>query len=266
MSWTATLFNSDIAKWDVSSVGNMDQMFTSAASFQKQLCGAAWLNSQATKNLMFEDSSGSRSSEVCAITAFAPHSYTDLHNAVDACFKSSTEGDCPDGSHGPIGKRDVSKVTEMNSTSMVATSVNGDISKWDVSKVKNMGQMFMNAKSLQGDISNWDVSSAKRMSGMFSAATSFNGDISRWDVSRVKDMSAMLWAATSFNGDISKWDVSRVTSMWDVSRVKNMDSMFTRAKSRKQQLCGAAWVRSKAGLLRSRRKLKRNSKAPLTST
>ena len=40
-----------------------------------------------------------------------------------------------------------------------------------------------------------------------------------------------------FNVDISRWDVSRVSFM---------DKMFLHATSFKQQLCGAAWVRSRA--------------------
>merc|ERR1719353_1892579 len=72
---------------------------------------------------------------------------------------------------------------------------------------------------------------------MFVGAISFNSDISKWDVSRVADMNRMFYNAKSFNGDISQWDVSRV---------KNMDAMFYNAASFKQELCGAAWVHSKA--------------------
>ena len=69
------------------------------------------------------------------------------------------------------------------------------------------------------------------------AGGKFNGDISKWDVSRVMDMESMFAGTTAFSGDISKWDVSSVT---------NMDHMFRGAESFKQQLCGAAWVHSKA--------------------
>ena len=47
----------------------------------------------------------------------------------------------------------------------------------------------------------------------------------------------MFRKTISFNGDISKWDVSSVTAM---------DNMFQDATSFKQELCGAAWVHSKA--------------------
>ena len=72
---------------------------------------------------------------------------------------------------------------------------------------------------------------------MFSSAKLFRGDISTWDVSNVRDMSDMFSGATVFNSDISKWDVSRVS---------NMDCMFRHALMFKRNLCGPAWVRSRA--------------------
>ena len=67
--------------------------------------------------------------------------------------------------------------------------------------------------------------------------TAFNGEMSKWDVSKVTNMNGMFQSATSFNGDISKWDVSRAIYL---------DEMFLGATSFNQQLCGAAWVNSKA--------------------
>ena len=60
----ATAFNSDISKWDVSSVATMDNMFQEASSFKQKLCGAAWVRSKASKNDMFKGSHGSISQTV----------------------------------------------------------------------------------------------------------------------------------------------------------------------------------------------------------
>jgi len=49
MFYNATSFNSDLSKWDVSSVTNMDNMFKGAASFTRTLCGDSWRNSKADK-------------------------------------------------------------------------------------------------------------------------------------------------------------------------------------------------------------------------
>ena len=59
MFWDATSFNGNVLKWDVSSVTNMDSMFFKATSFNQKLCGAAWVHSMASKELMFVGSSGS---------------------------------------------------------------------------------------------------------------------------------------------------------------------------------------------------------------
>ena len=54
----AAAFNGDISKWDVSSVTNMESMFKDAKSFAQTLCGTHWMDSKATKDNMFEGSSG----------------------------------------------------------------------------------------------------------------------------------------------------------------------------------------------------------------
>ena len=63
------------------------------------------------------------------------------------------------------------------------------------------------------------------------------GPIADWDVSAVIDMGNMFVRASKFNQDLSKWDVSAVT---------DMRSMFSGASAFKRQLCGVAWVTSKA--------------------
>ena len=62
---SATSFNGDISKWDVSRVTDMDTMFKDAAAFEQKLCGVDWVQSKATKTSMFEGSQGSISRERC---------------------------------------------------------------------------------------------------------------------------------------------------------------------------------------------------------
>merc|ERR1719506_2574000 len=72
---TAESFNGDISKWDVSSVTAMLRMFSHAKSFKQKLCGAAWVNSEASKSDMFTGSSGSILTTGCTTTpAFSPQS------------------------------------------------------------------------------------------------------------------------------------------------------------------------------------------------
>merc|ERR1712032_833458 len=66
MFFNAEGFNVDIPKWDVSSVTNMILTFSFATSFKQKLCGAAWVNSKAEQDRMFQGSPGSISETVCA--------------------------------------------------------------------------------------------------------------------------------------------------------------------------------------------------------
>ena len=88
MFWSAKSFNCDLSKWDVSHVTNMDKMFYDAKSFKRKLCGASWVDSEATKTLMFEGSYGSIAVTACEATAtFSPQSGAELHSAINECAK-----------------------------------------------------------------------------------------------------------------------------------------------------------------------------------
>ena len=69
----AHAFNRDLSKWDVSRVTDMGEMFAYANSFQQTLCGAAWVNSNACKSDMFEQSPGSISKAVCGVCVLCVH-------------------------------------------------------------------------------------------------------------------------------------------------------------------------------------------------
>ena len=144
--------------------------------------------------------------------AFSPQSKQQLRDAVKNCIKSSRIGDCSGGPHGSIGDWDVSAVTHMGEIFSHASAFNQGLSKWNVSKVVNMAYMFYRACAFNQDLSKWDVSSATKMASMFHDACTFNQDLSNWDVSAVTDMTYMFYSASSF----------------------------------KRELCGVAWMNSRA--------------------
>ena len=88
-----------------------------------------------------------------------------------------------------------------------------------------------------GPIRDWDVSAVTDMSQMFHGASAFNQDLSKWDVSAVTNMGYTFASASEFNQDLSKWDVSAVD---------HMANMFNLASAFNRELCGTAWVQSKA--------------------
>ena len=106
-----------------------------------------------------------------------------------------------------------------------------------VDKCIKMSPIGHCSKGLHGSIRNWDVSAITDMRGLVYSASYFNRDLSKWDVSAVTAMTVMFSDASAFNQDLSKWDVSAVT---------DMRSMFHGASAFKHELCGFAWVNSKA--------------------
>ena len=62
---SASSFNQDLSKWDVSAVSNMGAMFSGASAFNRELCGLEWVVSAAQKTGMFKDSPGSIASTAC---------------------------------------------------------------------------------------------------------------------------------------------------------------------------------------------------------
>ena len=163
----AALFDGDISKWDVSRVTNMTDMCLGATSFKQQLCGAAWVHSKATKDNMFVGSSGSISRTACMLypPVFSPRLKSELTSAIDTCTRLSIKGDRCNGAHGAIGQWDVSRITDM-ANMFTFSSFDGDISKWDVSSVTDMHGMFAFSKFI-GDISMWDVSTVGNMNSLF---------------------------------------------------------------------------------------------------
>ena len=147
------------------------------------------------------------------LSAASPQSREELKRAIDTSFGFSSEGSCSTRLHGPMGKWDVSRVTNMSEIFYNMHKFNDDISNWDVSRVTDMQLMFANVHSFNQDLSDWDVSRVTDMQEMFAGAGSFNQDLSKWDVSYVMNIRGMFAHAQSFNQDLSKWDVSRVIDM-----------------------------------------------------
>ena len=169
----AAMFNSDLSKWDVSSVTDVGDMFFRAKAFDGEI--SKWDVSRATH--MFGLFSGANS------------------------FNRD------------ISTWDVSRVADMHGMFWSATSFNSDISKWNVWIVKNMFVMFAGGTTFNSDISLWVVSSVRNMQGMFWKAASFDVDLSKWDVSNVINMDGMFQGAKSFKQTLcgTAWVLSKAT-------------------------------------------------------
>ena len=173
MFYDANEFNGDISNWDTSSAINMSGMFSSASAFNGDISN--WdVSSVKDMSRMFK--------------------YAKTFNA-------------------DLSNWDVSSVTDMSLMFYMAIVFNGELNNWDVSSVENMENMFRDASVFNKDLNNWDVSSVIEMEAMFADATLFSGNISSWDVSKASYMSGMFMSATAFNGDLRGWNLHRGKSM-----------------------------------------------------
>ena len=135
----------------------------------------------------------------------------------------------------------ISASIRVYSGGLFPTKLLGPIGKWNVSQVTNMKKIFYDLRTFNYDLYHWDVSHVTEMRSMFAYARTFNQDLSNWEVSHVTNMNDMFYAAKAFNQNLSKWDVSQVT---------DMRGMFGNATSFQQTLCGAAWINSNASKLK----------------
>ena len=211
----ARSFNSDVSRWDVSSVKYFDGAFQGAERFNfKATVEHAW---QSNENYpgsdMFtetcsEDRENGGSCGVCGdVSAEANQQPADCGSSRQSraenlqCTFCSDFGDecCEPLTLGDENMNDAVSVWLQDKLS--ATRTYGSISLWDTSEVTDMSYLFCSA-------------SESDCNGQFKIlGKSFNGDLSKWDVRKVTDMSHIFEGAVHFNSDISKWDVAHVTSM-----------------------------------------------------
>jgi len=75
----------------------------------------------------------------------------------------------------------------------------GGIGLWDVSNVTNMYGTFLLASSFDSDVSDWQTGNVTNFNGVFYGATLFDSDVSLWDVSNGTIFTQMFKDATSFS-------------------------------------------------------------------
>mmetsp|Transcript_27657 Transcript_27657/g.40834 ORF Transcript_27657/g.40834 Transcript_27657/m.40834 type:complete len:174 (-) Transcript_27657:379-900(-) len=78
------------------------------------------------------------------------------------------------------------------------------IGKWDVSQVTDFSGIFHNMYNFNEGIKDWDVSNGTNFRFMFYDATSFNQKLDKWNVSHATNMESMFEGAASFDRNLSK--------------------------------------------------------------
>ena len=233
----ASLFNSNIEHWDITSIHDLSYMFHEAVRFNQPL--GKW-KTENVRNMkgMFKDARCFNQ----PIEAWNVGNVTDMSSMFYGASMFNQ----------PIGSWNVSNVTDMAFMFEGALSFNQPIGAWNVGKVKNMCLMFCGASAFNQPIGSWNVGNVTDMVSMFQEAHSFNQPIGSWNVGNVTDMAFMFGGAHSFNQPIGFWNVSNVTDMswmfheaysfnqpigsWNVGKVMDMSRMFDRAYQFEQSL------------------------------
>ena len=214
-------FNSDVSKWDVSNVTNMEEMFYNCSMFEGRglenwdvsnvenmsymFTGCSFFNA----NLSFwGDKLGKGTDKV-----------KNMENMFSYCDKFEGKG---------LETWDVSKVENMSYMFIDCILFNADLSLWGnkLSTVKTMRGMFYNCSMFEGKgLENWDVRKVENISSMFFNCKVFEGRcLENWNVSKVENMRYMFCNCVMFNADLSFWGNK-------LGKVENMGSMFLGCES-----------------------------------
>jgi len=111
----------------------------------------------------------------------------------------------------PIGKWDVSNVTNMKNLFSKKQHFNEPLNEWNVSNVTNMSYMFRFCSRFNQPLNDWNVSNVKTMKHMFSVCSNFNQPLDNWDTSNVVDVSYMFYGCLDFNQSLVNWNIDNVS-------------------------------------------------------
>jgi lipoprotein len=163
-------FTTDVSKWDMSHVKEMNAMFSDCRDFTSDL--SKW---------------------------DLDHEIDNMNSMLNGCIKFQSD----------LSGWKVGKVKHMSYLFNGCESFTSDLSKWDVSSALSMAGMFANCKSFTSDLSNWKVDKVQYMEYMFWGCKEFNSDLSNWDVSNVTTMRWMFSYCSAFDQNLGKWKLKK---------------------------------------------------------
>ncbi len=152
----------NLEKWDVSNVKNMQSMFMYASAFNQDI--GDWNTGSVTN--------------------------------MGSMFDGSSEF------NQDIGQWNVSSVTDMSYMFQSAGKFNQDLKNWNVSNVTDMTQMFSFASAFNQNLANWNISKVESLFNMFSytslSSVNYDAIINGWATQQVQNNVVLGAAAIQY--------------------------------------------------------------------
>jgi surface protein len=180
----AALTSPDFSNWDVSTVTNMSEVFSSCTNFNGDLTG--WIHSGVTSVSRMLSSATSfnqdlSSWDVSSVTGW----YEFMRGATS--FNSSLAGWSVNGSF-----------NELAFGSMTAFTGIG-LDSWDTSGVVSFRKAFANAPVFNPDVSGWDLSNTSNIQEAFQNCDSFDQNLSNWNIANLLVGTNFMQSATGLS-------------------------------------------------------------------
>ena len=197
----ATLFDQEIGGWDVSSVTEMYYMFGDARSFNQDIGGWAVHNVKDMDTMFYEAKAFDQDLGWCVDDGVSLN-YAFVNTP---CYSTScgvnwmSAGRCGNNVNWNMDNSIIrTAIAAWRSNPPAAEAIYGHISTWETGGVTDMSYLFC------GDHYDPDCENSN---------ADFNEDIGAWDTSGVTTMAYMFRDAWAFDRPIGGWDVRKVRSM-----------------------------------------------------
>lgn len=153
--------NSEVCKWDVSNVTDMDYTFNNAREFNQDI--GAWSTGKVTEFRFFL--SGCRNFN------------QDLSNwnTAEAVYMNDMFSGCEKFRNGGTGKTNY-----LGSIELKSNPLKRDGDKWNIVKCQSTGNMFKDCYEFNADVTNWNLGPLYVATGMFQNCLIFRQSLALW--------------------------------------------------------------------------------------